>query len=165
MYLYKNRHLPASFNDMFLLNCEVHKYNTRTENFFRLPKCSTNVRLFSLRFQGTKLHNSLSTEIQNASNISVFTSKLKSSFCSVKYILLPLLVCLCLLFVFLCFCAFRFASQFFYPVIMIILCADDSICILFLTKSYASFRYNNPLHYWPPWASLPYALIIYKYIL
>ena len=27
--------LPNSFNDMFLLNCDVHSYNTRRKNSFR----------------------------------------------------------------------------------------------------------------------------------
>lgn len=51
-----------------------------TEEDWNSVKYWPNTRLFSLHFQGTKLHNSLSTEIQNASNISVFTSKPKSSF-------------------------------------------------------------------------------------
>ena len=63
MCLYKNDLLPDSFNDMFLLNCDVHSYNTRSKNSFRLPYCRTNVRKFSLRFQGPKIFNSLSFEI------------------------------------------------------------------------------------------------------
>ena len=35
MYLYKNGLLPNNFNDMFLLNCDVHSYNTRSKNSFR----------------------------------------------------------------------------------------------------------------------------------
>ena len=50
MYLYKNGLLPDSFNDMFLFNCEVHSYNTRSKNSFCLSYCRTNVREFSLRF-------------------------------------------------------------------------------------------------------------------
>ena len=38
MYLnYKNSLLPDTFNDMFLLNCDIHSYNTRSKNPFRLP--------------------------------------------------------------------------------------------------------------------------------
>ena len=37
MYLYKNGLLPNSFNDMFLLTYDVHSYNTRSKNSFRLP--------------------------------------------------------------------------------------------------------------------------------
>ena len=80
MYLCKNGLLPDSFNDMFLLNCDVHSYNTGSKNSFRFPYCGTNVREFSLRFQGPKIFNSLSSEIQNASSIALFNSKLKSLF-------------------------------------------------------------------------------------
>ena len=44
MYLYKNGLLPGSFNDMFLLNCDVHSYNTRSKNALHLPYCRANVR-------------------------------------------------------------------------------------------------------------------------
>ena len=56
----------------------IHK--TRSKNSFRLPYCGTNVRKFSLRFQGPKIFNSLSFEIQNASIIASFNSKLESFF-------------------------------------------------------------------------------------
>ena len=79
MYLYKNGLLPDSFNDMFLLyNCDIlYLYNTGNKNAFRLPYCRTNVRKFSLRFQGSKIFNSFSSEIQNASSTALFNSKLK----------------------------------------------------------------------------------------
>ena len=94
MYLYKNGFLPDSFNDMFLLNCDVHSYNTRSENSIRLPYCRTNVRKFSLRFQRPKIFNSLSPEIQNASSTALFNSKLKSFFLWYKHTIgLLMLVC------------------------------------------------------------------------
>ena len=79
MYLYINGPLPDGFNDMFLLNCDVRSFNTRSKNSFRLPYCRTNVRKF-LRFQGPKIFNSLSSEIQDASSAALFNSKLKSFF-------------------------------------------------------------------------------------
>ena len=75
MYLYKRGLLPNSFNDMFLLNCDVHSQNTRSKNSVRLPYCRTNVRKFSHRFQGPRIFNSLSSEIQNASGTALFNSK------------------------------------------------------------------------------------------
>ena len=56
----------------------IHK--TRSKNSFRLPYCGTNVRKFLLGFQGPKIFNSLSFEIQNASIIVSFNSKLESFF-------------------------------------------------------------------------------------
>ena len=132
MYLYKNGFLPNSFNDMFSLNCDVHSYNTRSKNSFRLPYCRTNVRKFSLRFQGPKIFNSLSPEIPNASSTALFNSKLKSFFFWYKHtIALLMLVCrfsllslffFCHLFLhyffspFLSlFCTYTFSLVYFYP--------------------------------------------------
>ena len=64
MYLYKNGQLPESFNNMFFTGEEIHNYNNR--DFFRLPSCRTNLRKFSLRFQGPKMFNSLNDEIKNS---------------------------------------------------------------------------------------------------
>ena len=54
MYIYKNGQLPESFKNMFFTGREIHNYNTRNKNFFRLPSCRTNVRKFSLWFQESK---------------------------------------------------------------------------------------------------------------
>ena len=94
MHLYKNGLLPNSFNDMFLLNCDVHSYNTRSKNSFRLPYCRTNVMKLSLRFQGPKIFYVLTSEIQNASSTALFNSKLKSFFSWYTHTLaLLMLVC------------------------------------------------------------------------
>ena len=80
MYLYKNGQLPESFNNMFFTGEEIHNYNTRNKIFFRLPSCRTNVRKFSLRFQGPKIFNTINDEIKNSLNLKEFTCKLKSTF-------------------------------------------------------------------------------------
>ena len=132
MHLYKNGLLPNSFNDMFLLNCDVHSYNTRSKNSFRLPYCRTNVRKFSLRFQGPKIFNSLSSEIQNASSTALFNSKLKSFFSWYTHTLaLPMLVCsfwlllfffslvqFCINFSLLFFLVFSLTRSAFYKVVL-----------------------------------------------
>ena len=92
---------------------------------------------FSLRFQGPKLFNSLSTKLQNDSNIAVFISKLKSSFLvQVYFTCLSVLVCAFFAFFFclpllLRVCGFSFAELLF-----IILCAVDSIYILLLSLAW-----------------------------
>ena len=80
MYLYKNGQLPESFKNMFFTGEEIHNYNTRNNFFFRLPPCRTNVRKFSLRFQGPIIFNSINDKIKNSLNLKEFTSKLKSTF-------------------------------------------------------------------------------------
>ena len=80
MYRYKNGLLPESFTDIFLLNSEIHPYNIRNKNSLRLPYYRTNLRKFSLRFEGPKLFNSLSPEIQNVTSFTQFISELKTYF-------------------------------------------------------------------------------------
>ena len=124
MYLYKNGLLPNSFNDMFLLNCDVHSYSTRSNNSFRLLYCRTNVRKFSLRFQGPKIFNFLSPEIQNASSTVLVNSKVKSFFSWYKHTLaLSLSLFFSRLFLhyffspFLSrFCTYTFSLFYFYPI-------------------------------------------------
>ena len=78
MYLYKAGLLPDSFNNMFSLTSQVRSYETRSSGLFYLPHCRTNIRKFSIYFQGPKFFNSLSSEIRDAASIVSFTSKLKA---------------------------------------------------------------------------------------
>lgn len=78
MYQYRSGLLPDSFNNMFLVTHQVHSYGTRSSKFFHLPQCRTNVRMFSISFQGPKFFNSLSSEIRNATSTASFCRKLKA---------------------------------------------------------------------------------------
>ena len=77
MFQYKAGLLPTCFENIFLLRSQIHVHNTRYANYFSLPKCKTNIRLFSFQYQGPKFFNSLSHEIQNSPNIASFKHKLK----------------------------------------------------------------------------------------
>ena len=62
-YLFKRSLLPNYFRDMFTLASQIHSYNTRNSNLFYIPYvsyCRTNLRKFSIRFQGPTFFNSLS---------------------------------------------------------------------------------------------------------
>ena len=78
MYQYRSGLLPYSFSDMFLVTHQVHSYGTRSSEFFYLPQCRTNIRKFSISFQGPKFFNSLSFEIRNATSTASFCCKLKA---------------------------------------------------------------------------------------
>ena len=78
MFSFKKGLLPDAFSEMFLLTNQIHHYNTRNSNSFYLFSCRTNIRQLAIRFQGPKLFNSFSTEIQNADSFSQFKSKLKT---------------------------------------------------------------------------------------
>ena len=78
MYQYRSGLLPYSFNNMFLVTRQVHSYGTRSSEHFYLPQCRTNIRKFSISFQGPKFFNSLSFEIRNATSTASFCCKLKA---------------------------------------------------------------------------------------
>ena len=77
MFSFKNSTLPSKFNNFFLLNSQIHNYNTRNAQSFRLPLCRTNTRKFSIYFQGPKFYNSLNSDITSSSSSASFKRKLK----------------------------------------------------------------------------------------
>ena len=81
MYQCESGLLPESFNDMFLVTRQVrqvHSHGTRSSKLFYLPQCRTNIRKFSISFQGPNFYNSLSPEIRNATSTATFCSRLKA---------------------------------------------------------------------------------------
>ena len=54
MFQYRSGLLPYSFNNMFLVTRQVYSYGTRSSELFYLPQCTTNIRKFSISFQGPK---------------------------------------------------------------------------------------------------------------
>jgi len=78
MYQYRSGLLPYSFNNMLSVTHQVHSYGTRSSEFFHLPQCRTNIRNFSISFQGPKFFNSLSSEIRNVTSTASFCCKLKA---------------------------------------------------------------------------------------
>ncbi|KAL9967850.1 hypothetical protein ACROYT_G026148, partial [Oculina patagonica] len=77
MFSFKNAILPQKFENIFTINNQIHCYNTRHANSFRLPLCRTNIRQFSVFFQGPKFFNSLPPEISGSSSLASFKRKLK----------------------------------------------------------------------------------------
>ena len=77
MFSLKNSTLPSKFNNLFLINSQIHNYNTRNAHSFRLPLCRTNTRQFSIYFQGPKFSNSLNSTITGSSSSASFKRKLK----------------------------------------------------------------------------------------
>ena len=64
MFQFKNGLLPRTFDSKFALNSQVHNYDTRSSKLFHIPKIRTNICKFSLRYQGPRFYNSLSSDIQ-----------------------------------------------------------------------------------------------------
>ena len=69
--------LPSKFNNYFSLNKQVHSYATRYANDFHLPFCRTNLRKFSVSFQGPTFYNSLNNDIKESNSLHSFRAKLK----------------------------------------------------------------------------------------
>ena len=67
----------------FSVNNNVHSYNTRHASlFFRLPLCRTNIRQFSISFQGAEFFNTLSSDIKHTTSQQAerfFNSQLSTS--------------------------------------------------------------------------------------
>ena len=71
MYSFSTCNLPTKFDSFFSVNKCIHSYNTRHASFFRLPLCRTNIRQFSIFFQGPKFLNTLSSEIKKFTKSNV----------------------------------------------------------------------------------------------
>ena len=69
--------LPSKFNNYFSLNKQVHSYATRHANDFHLPFCRTNLRKFSVSFQGPTYYNSIENDIKESNSLLLFKTKLK----------------------------------------------------------------------------------------
>ena len=69
--------LPSKFNNYFSLNKQVHSYATRYANDFHLPSCRTNLRKFSVSFQGPTYYNSIENDIKESNSLHLFKTKLK----------------------------------------------------------------------------------------
>ena len=77
MYSHQNRTLPLKFDCKFTLQKEIHSYHKRNSHLYRLPVCRTNIKQFSVFYQGLKF---LSTEIVNSSSSVSFKKALKAFF-------------------------------------------------------------------------------------
>ena len=77
MYLHYKQMLPINFNHFFLCVNQVHNYNTRNSNLYFVPFCRTNIRQFSVIYQGVKFSNSLPRDIYDVSSILCFNKRLK----------------------------------------------------------------------------------------
>ena len=78
MYKFHNRLLPSVFNNFFTPNSRIHGYNTRSvaKHSYYLPRARTNYGIFNIRFQGTKVWNSIDNHLK-LMNLGQFKNKYK----------------------------------------------------------------------------------------
>ena len=78
MFQFKIGLFPRTFDSKFTLNSQVRNYDTRSSKLFHIPKIIRNICKFSLRYQGLRFYNSLTSDIQSACTMSSFISGLKT---------------------------------------------------------------------------------------
>ena len=72
MYCYHNNLLPPLFFNLFFTNSQIHGYSTRTANNYRVHHCRTNLKKFTILYQGPKIWNSLPVTITSLSSFPNF---------------------------------------------------------------------------------------------
>ena len=77
MYSYHNQLLPDNFHRLFLTNRDIHNYNTRQVIDYRSHHCRTNIKQFTILYQGPKIWNSLPRKLLTSPSISVFKKAIK----------------------------------------------------------------------------------------
>ena len=76
MYCYHHNLLPSSFHNLFITSRHIHSYNTRNANAYRLHTCRTNIKRFTILFQGPKKWNSLPDKIKNSETLNCFRNRM-----------------------------------------------------------------------------------------
>ena len=77
MYLYHNDTLPIVFNQIFQPGNQIHQYSARYSDFYRPHSCTTNIKKFSILFQGPRIWNSLPSNIKSAPTFNIFKRVIK----------------------------------------------------------------------------------------
>ena len=77
MYLYHNGALPLSFTQIFQTGSLTHQHSTRYSHLYRPHTCRTNIKQFSILFQGPRIWNSLPNNIKAAPSFNAFKRLIK----------------------------------------------------------------------------------------
>ena len=76
MYRYHNNLLPPLFLNLFNTSSQIHSYSTRTANNYRVHHYRTNLKKFTILYQGAKTWNSLPVAITSTLSFPNFKKKL-----------------------------------------------------------------------------------------
>ena len=75
MFRYHNNLLPPLFLNLFMTNSQVHTYDTRTAGNCRMHSCRTNIKKFTILYQGPRIWNCLPASITNLSSFCTFKNE------------------------------------------------------------------------------------------
>ena len=93
MFYYHNQLLPSMFLNVFETSHQVHNYGTRIANSYRPHFCRTNVKQFTILYQGPKIWNSLPGSIINSSSYLKFKKNTLGFLLKKTELLMPLKHC------------------------------------------------------------------------
>ena len=82
MFSLHNRVLSEQFQSLFQTNSSIHSYQTRQAKHYRIPYIRTNIRKFTIVYQGPKFWNSLPIQLKQNSSRNSFKINLKKHFVS-----------------------------------------------------------------------------------
>ena len=77
MFSLHNRVLSDQFQSLFQTNSSIHSYQTGQAKHYRIPYIRTNIRKFTIVYQGPKFWNSLPIQIKQNSSRNSFKINLK----------------------------------------------------------------------------------------
>ena len=80
MFRYHNNLLPPLFRNLFMTNSQVHRYDTRTASNYRVHSCRTNIKKFTILYQGPRIWNCLPASVTNLSSFSIFKNNVLEFF-------------------------------------------------------------------------------------
>ena len=75
IFRYHKDLMPQLFLNLLMTNNQVHRYDTRTASKNRVHSCRTNIKKFTILYQGPRIWNCLSASITNLTSFSIFKNK------------------------------------------------------------------------------------------
>ena len=75
MFRYHSNLLPSLFLNLFMTDSQVHTYDTRTAGNYCMHSYSTNIKKFTILYQGPRIWNCLPASITNLSSFPTFKNK------------------------------------------------------------------------------------------
>ena len=77
IYKYKENMLPPIFSHMFIVNSDIHQYNTRSSHKFLTARFTTDLGKRAMRHSGIAFWNIISDDIGNSLSLPVFKWRFK----------------------------------------------------------------------------------------
>ena len=75
MFRSHNDLLPPLFLNLFMTNSQIHRYDIKTASNYRVNFCRTNIKKFTILYQGSKIWNCLPVSITSLSSFRIFKNK------------------------------------------------------------------------------------------